>query len=176
MFKDPTSSLSPHKTVAAQISRPAELLRGMSRREAGEKTRSLLEAVRLSGRFAGRLPAELSGGERQRVAIARSLAAGPEVLVCDEITSSLDVVVQAAILDLLDDLRASFGLGLVFITHDLGIAAGVADRVVVMDDGRIVEEGSAHGVLRHPESGAAKRLLAASAASKKEKTNERSKA
>lgn len=162
VFQDPSSSLSPLKAVGTQIARPAELLRGMGRHEAEGEARRLLEAVRLPGRLADRLPRELSGGERQRVAIARALAAGPDVLVCDEITSSLDVSVQAAILEILGELRASFGLGLIFITHDLGVVAGVADRVTVMEDGEIVEEGTSSEVLRHPKSTAARTLLAAS--------------
>lgn len=162
VFQDPSSSLSPLKAVGTQVARPAELLRGMGRREAEGEARRLLEAVRLSGRFSDRLPRELSGGERQRVAIARALAPGPDVLVCDEVTSSLDVSVQAGILELLGELRAFFGLGLIFITHDLGVVAGVADRVAVMDDGEIVEEGSTDEILRRPKSPAARNLLAAS--------------
>lgn len=166
VFQDPSGSLSPLKKVGVQVARPAEILRGMGRHEAEGEARRLLEAVRLPWRFADRLPCELSGGERQRAAIARALAAGPEVMVCDEITSSLDVSVQAVVLDLLGELRTSFGLGLIFITHDLSVVAGVADRVAVMEDGEIVEADTSAEVLRSPKSTAARTLLAASKTSR----------
>jgi peptide/nickel transport system ATP-binding protein len=121
----------------------------------------LLERVRLPARLAERFPAELSGGERQRVAIARALAASPDLVVCDEITSALDVSVQAAVLELLAELRAELDLALLLITHDLGVVASVADRVVVLENGLVCEQGAVLPLLSHPEHEYTQRLVAA---------------
>jgi len=137
------------------------VLRGLSRREAEAAVAELLERVRLPARLAGRFPPELSGGERQRVAIARALAAGPDLVVCDEITSALDVSVQAAVLELLAELRAELGLALLLITHDLGVVASVADRVVVLENGCICEQGAVRPLLSRPEHEYTRRLVAA---------------
>ena len=120
-----------------------------------------LDQVRLSGRLAHRFPGELSGGERQRVAIARALVATPDLLICDEITSSLDVSVQGAVLGLLGDLRTTLGLAMLFITHDLGVVASVADRVLVLNRGEICEEGPVRAVLDHPTDSYTRALIAA---------------
>ena len=133
----------------------------MGRREVPQEVNRLLDSVRLPAAIADRYPRELSGGERQRVAIARALAADPEVILCDEITSALDVSVQAAVLQVLNDLRRDFGLGLLFITHNLGVVATVADEVLVLQRGLICERGPTTEVLEKPQDAYTQRLLAA---------------
>ena len=131
-------------------------------RERRDRAAALMERVGLSADHLARFPHAFSGGQRQRIAIARALALEPELLVCDEPTSALDVSVQAEVLDLLDALKAEFGLSLLFISHDLAVVARLADRVMVMRRGRVVEEGSADCIFndaRHPYTRA---LIAAS--------------
>jgi peptide/nickel transport system ATP-binding protein len=117
--------------------------------------------VRLPARLAESFPSELSGGERQRVAIARALAAQPDLLVCDEITSALDVSVQAAVIELLAELRSRLSLSMLFITHNLGVVAAIADYVLILDRGMICEEGPVEQVFAHPRSERAIELLEA---------------
>jgi peptide/nickel transport system ATP-binding protein len=117
--------------------------------------------VRLPARLAARFPGELSGGELQRVAMARALAADPDLLICDEITSALDVSVQAAVLDLLSELRIELGLSVLFISHDLGVVASVADRVLVLERGEVCEQGRVEQVLASPQNDYTRRLLEA---------------
>jgi peptide/nickel transport system ATP-binding protein len=161
VFQNPASALNPHHTVRDSVARPARLLRNMDSALVRGEVDRLLECVRLQARLADRYPHELSGGERQRVAIARALAAEPDVIVCDEVTSALDVSVQAAVLELLAQLRSDLGLGLLFITHDLGVVANSADRVLVLDAGRICDEGPTAAVLTTPKDPYTERLLAA---------------
>jgi peptide/nickel transport system ATP-binding protein len=158
VFQNPAEALNPRHTVQRTIARPAQVLRGLGAREADSEVKRLLEAVRLPSRTADRYPQELSGGERQRVSIARALAAEPEVLICDEVTSALDVSVQAAVLALLSDLRDNLGLALIFITHDLGVVALVAGYVLVLEDGVICEEGPPSQVLNAPRQPYTQRL------------------
>ena len=160
VFQNPYESLNPRHRVRDAIARPARVLRGISRQEAEADVTELLERVRLPAALANRFPDELSGGERQRVAIARALVARPDLVVCDEITSALDVSVQAAVLDLLAELRAELGLSLLFISHDLGVVASVADRVLVLDQGRVCEEGPVSSVVADPQNPYTRELLA----------------
>jgi peptide/nickel transport system ATP-binding protein len=161
VFQNPNDSLNPRHRIDASIARPARVLRALARAEAEAEVHRLLELVRLPRRIAKRFPGELSGGERQRVAIARALAAKPDLVVCDEVTSALDVSVQAAVLELLSELRSELGLALLFISHDLGVVASVADRVLVLESGQVREEGTMTAVLGNPAHGYTKRLLAA---------------
>jgi peptide/nickel transport system ATP-binding protein len=161
VFQNPTDSLNPRRPVGAEIARPAAMLRGLRGAELEREVAGLLERVRLPARLARRYPRELSGGERQRVAIARALAARPELLVCDEVTSALDVSVQAAVLELLADLRRELGLALLFISHDLGVVASVADRILVLERGVIREQGEVRPLLASPEDEYTRRLVAA---------------
>jgi peptide/nickel transport system ATP-binding protein len=161
VFQNPYDSLNPRHRVRDAIARPAIVLRDRSRSEAEAEVVELLERVRLPARVARRFPEELSGGERQRVAIARALAARPDVLVCDEITSALDVSVQAAVLEVLGELRSELGLALLFISHDLGVVAAIADRVVVLEQGSVREEGAVEAVLAGASHEYTRRLLEA---------------
>jgi peptide/nickel transport system ATP-binding protein len=157
VFQDPYSSLNPAMSVGA-ILREALGVAGRPASDVGP----LLETVGLRPDFAAKRPFELSGGQRQRVAIARALAPRPRVLICDESVSALDVSVQAQILNLITGLRRSLGLGIVFISHDLAVVRLIADTVVVMKEGRVVEEGTSDEVLNHPSHPYTRLLLAAS--------------
>jgi peptide/nickel transport system ATP-binding protein len=161
VFQNPFESLNPRHHVEDSIARPLHVLRGLSRREAEAEVGELLERVRLPKRVARRFPTELSGGERQRVAIARALAPKPDLLICDEVTSALDVSVQAAVLELLQDLQRELGLSMLFITHNLGVVACVGDVVLVMDKGLLVETGPVAQVLESPAHEYTRRLLGA---------------
>ena len=161
VFQNPFESLNPRHQVRSSIARPLRVLMRLSRRDADARVGELLERVRLPKRVAERFPVELSGGERQRVAIARALAAEPDLLICDEVTSALDVSVQAAVLELLQELQRALGLSMLFITHNLGVVACVADTVLVMDQGSLVESGPVAEVLEHPRHEYTQRLLSA---------------
>lgn len=156
VFQNPYSALNPARTVGATL---AEALRvgGRSQDEVG----TLLESVDLPASYAQRYPARLSGGERQRVAIARALATHPQLLICDEAVSALDVSVQASVLELLLRLQRKQGFALLFITHDLAVARQMCDRLVVMKDGVIVEEGPTEQILHSPQREYTQSLLAA---------------
>ncbi|MFZ9483342.1 MAG: ABC transporter ATP-binding protein [Ilumatobacteraceae bacterium] len=159
VFQNPYSSLNPRRTIGDSVARPL-LLGGASRRDADAAVGEMLERVALTAAYASRYPDQLSGGERQRVAIARALVSRPEVLICDEVTSALDVLVQATIVELLGSLRRDLGLAMVFVTHNLPLVRSIADRVVVLADGRVIEHGTTDHVLGHPEQEYTRRLLA----------------
>ncbi len=161
VFQNPYDSLNPRHRVLDEIARPAQLLLGLSRSAARESARQMLERVQLPDRIGRRYPTELSGGERQRVAIARALSAQPSLLICDEITSALDVSVQATVLEVIAQLQADLGLALVFISHDLGVVASVASRVLVLESGVVREQGGLTAVLRTPADPYTRRLIEA---------------
>jgi peptide/nickel transport system ATP-binding protein len=158
VFQNADTSLNPRRTVGAAIARPLRMFTGSSSRA---RVGDLLTQVGLGPEFASRLPAQLSGGQRQRVGIARALAAGPRLMIADEITTALDVQVQAGILALLADLQRENGLSCLFISHDLAVVRGVADRVAVMTGGRIVETGPTERVFTGPNHPYTRTLLAA---------------
>jgi len=150
VFQDPYRSLNPRRTVGAAITEgPVNF--GMAEREATERARNLMRLVGLDPDALTRFPHQFSGGQRQRICIARALAMEPEILVADEPVSALDVSVQAQVLKLLDDVRKRFNLAVLFITHDLRVAAQVCDRIAVMHKGEIVEEGTTATVFAAPK-------------------------
>jgi peptide/nickel transport system ATP-binding protein len=159
VFQNPYSSLNPRRPVGDSIARPLVIAKATPA-EARRAVAEMLERVSLTAGYAERYPDQLSGGERQRVAIARALVSRPDVLVCDEVTSALDVLVQAAIVELLADLQRDLGLSMLFVTHNLPLVRSVAHRVAVMADGRIVEVGDTQTVLTTPEQEYTRRLLA----------------
>jgi peptide/nickel transport system ATP-binding protein len=160
IFQSPYSSLNPRKTIGEIINQPLRLFFELGRNERYARIVAALERVQLGPSVVPRYPHELSGGERQRVAIARGLAAEPTLLVCDEVTSALDVSVQAAIVDLLAELQRDMQLGLLFVTHNLALIRTIAEDVAVMSGGRIVESGKVDDVLDSPQQDYTKALLA----------------
>jgi len=162
VFQDPFASLNPRMRVQDILQEGLITLQpGWSAEQRMTRVRELIERVGLRADALSRFPHEFSGGQRQRLAIARALAVSPRVLVCDEPTSALDVSVQAQILNLLRELQQQLGLGLLFITHNMGVVAYLADQIAVMQQGRIVEQGSADQVLRAPAHDYTRTLLAA---------------
>ncbi|CUJ01656.1 ABC transporter ATP-binding protein [Achromobacter xylosoxidans] len=160
VFQDPYASLDPRMRVGDILDEGLESLRrGMGARERRDRAVRLVERVGLPANTLARYPHEFSGGQRQRIAIARALAVEPKVLICDEPTSALDVSVQAQILDLLRELQDELGIAYLFITHNFGVVEYLADRIAVMDGGRIVELGEADAVLHAPRQDMTRRLL-----------------
>lgn len=162
IFQNPDSSLNNSQTVAEIIGRPLQLFRGMrSSSERQAAVEELLDKVDLDTALAERHPDELSGGQKQRVAIARAFAAGPELLLCDEITSALDVSAQATVVTMLSELAQAEGVAVLFVTHDLAVVRAVASRIVVMKSGQVVETGDAQRLFDAPQADYTRDLLAA---------------
>lgn len=159
IFQDPFSSLNPRQTVSEILTAPV-VARGISFDEAEKRARKLLDRVSIPAGALEKFPHEFSGGQRQRLCIARSLMVEPRILLCDEVTSALDVSVQAQILHLLDDLRNDLGLSIVFISHDMQVVRALSDDVLVMYFGHVVEGGLADEVLVNPQHEYTKKLLA----------------
>jgi peptide/nickel transport system ATP-binding protein len=161
VFQDPASSLNPRQTIGWSIAEPLLVHGTASPAERAARVRELLTAVQLDPSWAERFPHQLSGGQRQRVAVARALALRPALVIADEPTSALDVTVQAAVLDLLSALQDDFGFGMLLISHDLAVVRQLADEVVVLHRGRVVERGTTEAVLDDPQQDYTRMLLAA---------------
>jgi peptide/nickel transport system ATP-binding protein len=153
IFQNPDDSLNPRQTIAQILEQPLKLYFGLTGDALYQRSSDILDRVRLGAHYLDRLPSQLSGGEKQRVAIARAFAAEPELVLCDEVTSALDVSVQAAVLDLLNDLKAKQGTTYVFVSHDLAVVRALSDRVAVLYQGRLCELGlsaDVYGTPSHP--------------------------
>lgn len=159
IFQDPFASLNPRMTVGDLLSEPLMLHQIVPEQERESRVGELLEQVGLKPEHAGRYPHEFSGGQRQRIAIARAIAVEPQLIVCDEPVSALDVSIRAQVLNLLKDLQAQLGLSYIFISHDLSVVRHIADRVAVMYLGRIVETGPVTEVFAHPRHPYTRALL-----------------
>jgi oligopeptide transport system ATP-binding protein len=161
IFQDPYASLNPRKRVGQIVGDPLKLQGVASGRALRTQVQELLERVGLSAEHYDRYPHEFSGGQRQRIGIARAIALKPKLIVADEPVSALDVSIQAQIVNLLDDLQDELGLTYVFVAHDIGVVRHISDRIAVMHNGKIVEQGTADQVCEHPGDAYTRQLLAA---------------
>jgi oligopeptide transport system ATP-binding protein len=161
IFQDPYASLNPRKRIGQIVGDPLRRQGVASGAELRRRVNELLDRVGLSSEHYDRYPHEFSGGQRQRVGIARALALQPKLVIADEPVSALDVSIQAQIVNLLDDLQDEFGLTYLFVAHDIGIVRHISDRIAVMHNGKIVEQGTADQVCEHPSHPYTKKLLSA---------------
>ena len=159
IFQDPYASLNPRMTVAQIISEPLQIHTKMSKSEMQDRVGWLLDKVGLQPEQAQRFPHEFSGGQRQRVGIARALATNPDLIICDEPVSALDVSIQAQVINLMMDLQDEFNLSYLFIAHDLSVVEHISDKIVVMYLGNIVEMGNSAEVYHHPRHPYSRALL-----------------
>lgn len=160
VFQDPQAALNPRHTVM-EILTEGMVYHGLCKKEERrEKAVELLDSVGLPSDILDRYPHEFSGGQRQRLCIARAIALKPELLICDEAVSALDLTIRAQVLDLLSELKKKLSLSIIFITHDIGVVQHVADRIIVMNKGKIVEQGAASQVLSQPKEEYTKFLMA----------------
>lgn len=163
IFQDPKGSMNPHFTIEKVIGEPLVTLDVCKdKAKIKQEVARMIELVGLEADTIEKYPSELSGGQCQRVAIARALAVNPKVIICDEPVSALDVSVQAQILNLLKDLQKEFGIAYLFISHDIGVVNYMADRIIVMNRGSIVETGDAERIFKHPVEDYTKKLVASS--------------
>jgi oligopeptide transport system ATP-binding protein len=161
IFQDPYASLNPRKRVGQIVGDPLKRQGVASGSDLRRQVQELLERVGLSSEHYNRFPHEFSGGQRQRIGIARAVSLKPKLVICDEPVSALDVSIQAQIINLLDDLQDEFGLAYLFVAHDIGVVRHISDRIAVMHDGKIVEQGSADEVCERPQDDYTKKLLIA---------------
>ena len=157
--QNPLTSLNPKNKISSSISLPLKIHKVVKRENIPEKVIELLNSVGLNKDLINSFPSSLSGGQRQRVAIARAIASNPKIIVLDEPTSALDVLVQAKVLKLLSDIQKNFNLTYLFITHDLGVVRNVSNRVVVLKNGEIVEEGETVEIFQKPKHEYTKNLI-----------------
>ena len=161
IFQDPYGSLNPRLTIGQAINEPMKVHQILpTEKQRKEKIVDLLEKVDLKPEFFNRYPHEFSGGQRQRICIARALSLNPDFIICDESVSALDVSVQAQVLNLLNDLKEELGFTSIFISHDLGVVHYISDRIMVMHNGRIEEEGTADEIFYHPKKEYTQQLIA----------------
>jgi oligopeptide transport system ATP-binding protein len=161
IFQDPYASLNPRKRVGQIVGDPLKRQNVASGADLRGRVIELLERVGLGAEHYNRFPHEFSGGQRQRIGIARAVVLQPKLVIADEPVSALDVSIQAQIINLLDDLQDDFGLTYLFVAHDIGVVRHISDRIAVMHDGKIVEEGTADQVCEHPKDDYTKKLLSA---------------
>ncbi len=161
VFQDPYGSLDPRRKVGQTVAEPLVALQGATRSEQRERGAAMLDAVGLRAADLDKYPHEFSGGQRQRIAIARALITQPQLIVADEPVSALDVSVQAQVLNLMQDLQERFGMAYLFISHDLAVIDLVCDHVIVLQHGRIVEQGAADELFQRPQHPYTKRLMGA---------------
>ena len=161
IFQDPYASLNPRKTVRQTLWEAMDIQKVVPRKERTQKIIELMETVGLQRHQIDRYPHEFSGGQRQRIGIARALSVNPKLIICDEAVSALDVSIQAQVLNLLKRLQKEFGLTYLFISHDLGVVRHIADRIVVMYLGKIVEIGDTDAIFENPQHPYTKALLSA---------------
>ena len=161
IFQDPYASLNPRMTVGSIISAPLDVHTQMSRNEKREKVQELLQLVGLNPDFVNRYPHEFSGGQRQRIGIARALALNPELVVCDEPISSLDVSIQAQVVNLLEELQNRLGMTYIFVAHDLSMVRHISDRIVVMYLGKVMELADRNEIYLRPQHPYTKALMSA---------------
>lgn len=159
VFQDPYGSLNPAKTIGWILEEPLRIFGKYDAAERKRRVLDMLEKVGLERNYANRRPGELSGGQRQRVSIATALIQRPRFIIADEPVSALDVTIQAQILDLLWDLKEELDLSYLFISHDLNVIYSICDRVMVMEKGRIIEQGSVDEVYNHPKHDYTKKLI-----------------
>lgn len=159
VFQDPYSSLNPSRNIGSLLSEPLRIVQRMDKQQAMEKVRYILEQVGMPADVMERYPAAFSGGQRQRIAIARALAVGPELIICDEPTSSLDLSVQAQIVNLFIHLQREFGLSYLFISHDIDVVKHISHKVAVMFKGEIVEIGDSDVIIGSPSNSYTKKLI-----------------
>jgi peptide/nickel transport system ATP-binding protein len=160
VYQSPDTALNPKQSVGDIVGWPVQHFRGLTGKQRDQRVKDILASIELDpSKFLDRLPHELSGGQKQRVGMARALAAEPEVIICDEVTSALDQLVAEGILRLLEKVQQEFGISFMFITHDLATVEAIADEVVVMSKGKIVEQGPKSSVLNAPREDYTKLLI-----------------
>ncbi len=158
VFQNPVGSFDPRRTLGDGIGESLRN-RGMKKTEVAKRVKELLEQCGLAEEFAGRYPHEVSGGQCQRAAIARALAIEPKVLICDEATSSLDVTIQKQIMELLEELKDTHGLSFIFICHNLALVQSFCDKVLVLSEGKVVENGKPDDIINEPQEAYTKKLV-----------------